>query len=370
MVGLQDIQNKIALTKWSELQKQQILEMSASFGPNTLTYLEQRLVRSDFELIKEDLYISLFDCQEAIIYFVQNKNANYLIDLLHSAKNKSEYGYGEYLLPLLFDLERLVDRNKAPYNEEVIKLINEYEADFSQKLPPVEVSRIVEQNLVFFLDQLEIVNELKRLYFSSSFFGNEEFIKQLLFNLVHNKEIIGQEPIEMDKKSVKPQIQFWIQDLIISTPKNSTGSGISTFDEIQYMKTSPNVKKLSQKDQNRLLEIFKLYNWLLKPEVTFEEVESYDLEKYKINNIQPTKVAAPPRVPLSKIMAGAPTQTLRDIQYKKESIAEVGLNLKNVPTKTLGKQPPIVPAGPLKIQADRQRQIEEKLQNLRKKVSK
>lgn len=366
MVNNTELEKKIEGSSWDASIKHQILDLLPKLPPKVLDFLDRRLSKNDFELIKQEIYISIFDGAEAVEDLKQGKIENF-VRFLQDASINPDYNFGVYLIPLVIEIRQQIQSGRLVEDARIRSAINSFELEVFDHLPEEEVKNLVNEDLLYFLPNLNMVEEIKKYYVVSNATADVDWNKDYLRNLQTNEEILGKSKISVDRKLVEPTVQNWITDYIISVPSEVSRRG--AFDEIQYIKMSPNVKTLSPNEQTALLEILKLYNWLLNPRATLDEVEAYNSEKYQQPDLPPLR-PAPDFFQTNRVASeNFPTYVA------KPQASNNGLGF-GMAARPAVRRPPVVPQAPRvgmpvkmsDINNGSNLQIDEKLEELKRKV--
>ena len=375
MDSREEIKTKIQKSGWGDLEKQQILQKLPSLGSHVLRYLQKRLSKSDFYLIQDELYVSIFDGEE-FFEDLQRGDVPGFVKFLERARNESDYGFGEYILPLVLDVQQLITSGKIQPHLELVKILDDIEAEYFQNLTDKDLEDSLEFNFVQFVQRLNIVGEFKTLYYSRGF-GFSDWGKPFLEKLFKNEESLGSRPILVDKKTLPQSIKNWLQDYGLSEVR--AVSKRSAYDQIQYMEKSPNAKLLQPKERQVLLKIFQLHNFLQKPFVSADEVEEYSREKYKNARSAfqqqeatgakpaPAKLAAPPG-PKSVFGADMVSAKPANIQDILNTRAQGGAGLRFAAVEPVNTES--IAAQMEKKRRENQNVIDRKLEDLKNRVAK
>ena len=275
----QELKNIIQNSKWQPEEKTQLLLLLPNFGNKMWEFIADEVASFGSQFESKYLLSALADFV-AYSNDLAAGNPEKFIALLSVSPEDARYDFGRYVLPYVLDIKLLVRQNKLRASSEVSDAITEFEARFFENLPNDEWVQILQENLLEFLSKNYDIAALLQGFYTSHFNGKKkEFIISLLQALEKNREVLGQQPLVLEGKKLSPQVQYWIKDYIGFIPR--IGSDRSTFDEVKYLKGSPNVSKLSITEKNSLLQILKIYSWLLNPrELSQEEVSEGDRELF------------------------------------------------------------------------------------------
>ena len=353
-----EIKLKIEKSTWGALEKKQITALLPKLPQRVLEFLNDRLSKSDFDLVKEELYIAIFDGSEALDDLQQGKVEPF-VQFLDSALEKQDYNFGEYLIPLVLEIRQLIHNNKISGDDRLNNAINNFEIKTLEDLPDAGLRDLIEKNLLEAMGKVNLLNEVQRRYSISQFTNGDQWAKDLLPLITNNTAMLGNESIIVDSKKYTPEIKNWLLDYVNALP-NSV-SERTTFDEVQFIRNSPNVSKLTTAGKNMLFAIIKLYAWLLKPSVNEEE--------------ETAENRATIAIPGAEIVQPKSLQRNREPQVSGTELPSVrpGLALGGSygqQTEAPVKQPPAVPNSPEQRIKMQQQLVDQKLEELKNKVRK
>ncbi len=187
------------------------------------------------------------------------------------------FEFGRYAIPLVLEIKRLMNRGKIATSPVFKDQLDHFEVAIFKILPSSEQRELIKKQLLFLLkNNINVLMELKSAHLAdyTSGIDDADWLDNLRRNLEGSEEILGQQPILVDGKTVTPTIANWLQDYIISSPKALVSR--SAFEEVQYLRSSPNVRKLTMSEQQILLQVIKIYSWSANPIVSEEEIEAYE----------------------------------------------------------------------------------------------
>lgn len=291
---IEQLKNSLKASKWSEESQKKILVVLPRLGKNNIEFLQDKV--EGFETRLEAKYIALVLEEEvSMLEKLLESDTKDFITLIRSGYDRPSYDFGQYIIPFVLDVAWGIRQHKIPQSSYLLEAILEFEIKFFSALPLDEVLLLVQENIVSLAQKTSMLLLFKQ-YFWRNFKGYKKtFSTDLLSALERNEEKLGSENLVIEEKKYRPTVHNWIQDYIQSLPRSV--SARSTFDEIQYIRTSKNVLSLREEEKTILLEIVKLHNWFLNPIVNEKEVRRYEaeqeMEKEKTVQLVNTTTAVP-----------------------------------------------------------------------------
>jgi hypothetical protein len=176
------------------------------------------------------------------------------------------------------DYKQLVRLGKIQDKDFKIAL-NNFILVFYDQLPEDEINAIYQGELLFFMDKLKVLDELKLLAYGKDLSDLFLWSGQFLQSLQKNEEKIGIKDIVTNGQVHQPTIGNWIVDFLTNSPQAAQGE--PTLAQVDYLHKSINVKNLVDSDRELLTEVLKLYCWCLQPEINEKEIQEYIALKEK-----------------------------------------------------------------------------------------
>ncbi|MBI4363347.1 MAG: hypothetical protein HY545_00680 [Candidatus Doudnabacteria bacterium] len=136
---------------------------------------------------------------------------------------------------------------------------------------------------------IDVLSGIKKYLsvFEYNFVIDAELRSELLFSLNNNEERLGNEMIELKTgEEAPPSVKNWIKNYVSFLPEGRVLS--SSFDKINYLTGSPNVKRLPARDKEILSKIIDIFGFLKSP---LEKSGRVGLE---LKTIAPAVLKAPP----------------------------------------------------------------------------
>ncbi len=254
-------------SNWPAEEKQKLLGMVPKLGSNTINFL-YREVDTFFSEITADIVVTTVEkTTNAVKNF--SSNPSELIQILNTAPDDPDFDFGKYIVPIIADSRSPIVTNGAT-REALLK----FELRLIKELPESELLEVVKTSTSYFVSNCNLLMEFKRINFLRGIGEDKNWGRQYVTALENSEELFGSKEVYITGKKYPGHIKNWIKDFIASIPV--AVSERTTFEEVQYLKRSPNASKLSQVQQQQLLDIIKLYRWFLDPFVTEEEVTEYE----------------------------------------------------------------------------------------------
>jgi hypothetical protein len=274
-------------SNWPAEEKRRLLGLVPKLGVNTINFLYKE-IGTFFSEITADVVANSI---EKTLFSIENirNNPSDFISLLRIAPDSPDFDFGKYLIPIIAD-----SRPVIPLSGSVQDSLLKFETKVFKDLPESELQFVIKDHLLYFMGQVDVLMEMKRINYFRKIGENKNWGKKYVSYLESNEELFGKRDLVMEGKSYRPNLQYWIQDYIAALPVPV--SQRTTFEEIQYLKRSSNAARLSAREQQQLLEIIKLYSWFLEPFVTEEEVVEYE-EKLNQRLIAAVNEISEPEVP-------------------------------------------------------------------------
>lgn len=260
------------------------------------------------------------------------------------------------------------------------------------------------------VDVKDLIDASFRAYWNASDI-KEDFRKIYLAGLNKNEQRLGKEGISIfslgENKLVPATVKNWLYDYNTSQlvdPKTKVRGG---FQQVKYMDTSENVKKLSKEGKDVLAKLIKVYDWLRFDPLRYDlfEKETQNLPKQYEVFETPTKVLSPEVIESLKSILAEEAKSNKEIQGlnymsgQSGVMEEPGAAVKPESVKPPEPQrpeppkiekptarPPVVPTASKKLEEPRtlmdikadienkrrkaQEEIDRKLEELRRKVQK
>ncbi len=309
----QYLQENINSAPFTEQQKNDLAVLVNSFGPNMVNFIADVTIRDDFKYISNDVYNYARDAANAYTAYMSGDGST-VLQLITKSIGNPVYDFGRFVLPLVLDIKVLKSKSQNSISPELWEAMNKLEARVFRELPQSELLLILQTNLVFFLDKVDLVYQLKRRYVYEGGEASENWGLEYLRALQQNEEVIGANNIMVENKVLAPFVKNWLQDFAsaISTPINQR----TALEEAQYFSKSANSTKLSAEEKNQLQKILQLHDWLLHPYATMEEIEVLENQSWQLES-KPAQRVASTEVFAAKPVISVPPQnhlTLQDIQ--------------------------------------------------------
>lgn len=181
-----------------------------------------------------------------------------------------------YALSILRALRSALAKSQAlqksnPALYEQYRLMTIFTAANALVWQPVNVQQSIFSSAVnFLLDQeVDLYQEIADgyLYHGYDLEENIRFSDSLLYALRQNTETIGEQPITVKQRLIKPTISAWLEDYEDRVP---AGRPRHTIDRARYLNQSIAAQRLPPPEKNRLLEVTKIYDFLRFP-AAYEE---------------------------------------------------------------------------------------------------
>jgi hypothetical protein len=285
---------------------------------------------------------------------------------------------------------------------------------------------IVDLFIADFFEVKEEVERLLRSYWAVP--DTMDDLRQILVKgLEKNTEIIGEGKIKVtvsgEEKMIEPTLQNWLFDYNSTVHKSPEMSKRGGYEQVSFVTSSGNAKVLSKEERNLLLNIIQFYDWLKYEKLSYnfrlpeqgpyedEFVEIKTPQKYipddlieSINKLRESRAAkqaknaksqAPSYIKQEKFvlpkqeLGNLPKQPLNKQSFPKH-LQEDGVEKENILSpglkfgaggstdikKLLQKKQPPIPPSPQqarivddesRIKNEKQRQIDQKLEELKKK---
>jgi hypothetical protein len=206
--------------------------------------------------------------------------------------------------------------------------------------------------------------------YASERFVAEQFAS-LLKGLKANQEPLGSAPIEIEGRKYLPQLRYWILDY---TRFPSKVAQRGSLERLNYVNTSTNARQLTQVQRQYLMQVLKFYDDLNNPKAPRGKVEAtvYDVEEELIPDTlaeQSEDISAEAEEPQEQLPAAVSEKPPVTVQTPPAP----------VPAALVRSTPAQEPSVPLSEIVQREKEImtarhdaliEQKLEDLRKKVSK
>jgi|GEM_PF-2855539 len=210
---------------------------------------------------------SLKDSQDA---FESGRRGDWepLIALLKGGVFKADYNFGSYLIPFVLDFK--VKQKQLPAN--VSQTISEFEINLFDRLPREEIEVLFHGNLLMLLNQGKNLDSLVNYIIENNITDIINWSNRIRASLENNEEIIGSRDLVTDGKQYRPTVKSWLYDFLVSVRKPI--SALSTFDEVQYLQKSENVKALPKEQVDKLANIIKIYIAVSNPSNLVAEMKT------------------------------------------------------------------------------------------------
>jgi hypothetical protein len=277
MVTQEILKEKINESAWDSLNKERAFAILPQLGKHSIEFLYITL-----GLYYGHLVIGgILDTFSMFILGTQNLlsgKSREIIGMLEEAPEVQEWDYGQYFLPLVLDYKQLVRLGKIQDKDFKIAL-NNFILVFYDQLPEDEINAIYQGELLFFMDKLKVLDELKLLAYGKDLSDLFLWSGQFLQSLQKNEEKIGIKDIVTNGQVHQPTIGNWIVDFLTNSPQAAQGE--PTLAQVDYLHKSINVKNLVDSDRELLTEVLKLYCWCLQPEINEKEIQEYIALKEK-----------------------------------------------------------------------------------------
>lgn len=273
---IDQLKNSLKASKWSKESQQRILAVLPRLGKNNIEFLQNKV--EGFETRLEAKYIAaVLEEEVSMLEKLIGSDTKDFIKLLRGGYDRPSYDFGNYVLPFVLDIAWALRQHKIPQSSDLAEAVIEFEIAFFSQLPFEEVILLVQEDVVSLAKKSSMLLLLKQYYWKKFRGYKKSFSADMLAALEGNEERLGSENLSMEDKKYPPTVHNWIQDYIQSLPRSI--SARSTFDEIQYIRTSKNVELLSEEEKAILLEIVKLHNWFINPAVNEKEIRRYEAEQ-------------------------------------------------------------------------------------------
>jgi len=278
MIKLNELQQEILKSDLSSFEKAEINKLLPSFGQSFLEFVYKETQKLHFELIGDALFdlLNILDVAQKNIF---NSDFSQAVEILEQAAYNNRWENGLYILPWALDLKDLAKSKKFSPSQDFLNALYRFQIMMFDSLPKEDVIEIMAQYLLFAISNCELLMELKFYTYKNHLDDNKDFLPNVLRAIQNNGELLGDTNILVDEKVVPPQIKNWLKDYLFFARKG--GTGVNTFEEVQYSKVSKNFLALDSQQKNTLLLIFKLYSWVTKPVIIKQQMDDFKIEKEK-----------------------------------------------------------------------------------------
>jgi hypothetical protein len=269
------VQDQLQKSSWPPKVSQAILPILPRLGRWSLAHLWQQINQTGGEYNAEA--VSKVISQEPIWYrAIQGLDTSKLQTEIEAIVNSQDEVRQRALLAVVLDIRS----NKpiaAIVQPDLSKLFDRLEVLYLKDLPSSEVSQILQTRIESIIKLADLQLEIKRYcYYHDSTDTNDQEIIAFKNALESNEQNIVASP---------KKVTDWIQDFLqtAKTIQNRTA-----FNVAFYITNSPLVKQLSVNDRQIVAEVLSLYNWLLQPYTTPEEIENYEKQRVIVKtNVTP-----------------------------------------------------------------------------------
>lgn len=290
-VDLEQLKGAIASAAISAELKERLLKSFPALGRATLAFIERAVSRRDFPENAEAL-AQFCAAASGALAELKRGQPQAAAELLKGSLENPDFEFGRYAVPLAQDVR--------PFTQAYPQLLDAllaFEREQLVNLPTPELHAIVRENILSFVRNMDAVTAFKRVYYPFS--DEEGWGEGFVFDLERSEEQLGDQPLEVDGTQQQPTVRAWLRDYAASVGKPILQR--TTFDQIQYLKNSPNAGRLSERQRADLLEILKLHQWFYDPVVTEQDVREFEGEG------NAPRFSAPP--PVRSERPAAPAQT-------------------------------------------------------------
>jgi hypothetical protein len=260
------VQLAISQSKFSEKEKAMLLKMTPFMDDSVLNFALKQLKSGYFNDLKDAIFISLYDSAEAVKELINSDDSDSLISLFKSSINSPSYDFGRFILPLASDIRvRMVEKKvgRSGNEESILSSLRDFEVAMFPHLDLVHLGYILQNDLIFFLRKLNLIQEVGDLLSGLSTKYSESYLLEVVReSLKSNSEIIGSNVLLINEQQVEPIIKNWISDFSLSV--SPTIENKSSLDTVQYLTKSDNINKLSTEDKQLLTNLLSFYNSILR----------------------------------------------------------------------------------------------------------
>jgi hypothetical protein len=259
---LEELKNNIIKSQWEEECKQRLLAVLPNLQKNYLQYLWQESYKLGFDFTGESLSEAVTACILAEQKLINGDDTE-VLKILSIAAAYAWWENGNFVYPWVLDLMQVMRSKMA---QEVKDGIADFLLKIFKKIKKDQIIFLLEEELIFSLSNHDLLMELKSYLFNEFLLDEPSYIQDLLNALQKNEEKLGDKNVNVGGKVVPANIKNLIKDFLLWSPKGA--AGINTFQIVQYSKSSKNFLLLDSEQKHVLLEIIKIYSWLLKPVVS------------------------------------------------------------------------------------------------------
>lgn len=316
MMDIELLKNHIQASTFADWEKRRILEMLPKLGPNMQAFLDAQMFDSNFHWVSPYIFERVLDAYELTLELEKNDFAETLNLLTKSIENP-DYDFGRWLLPWVLDVKQLARQKKLVLNQEMQSAVGVFELKLFRYLPFEEVVDLLGGSMVWLVTKTDALLELKRWYYYLAESSKTTSLQRsMLGALEDNEESLGTQPLVIEGRKFQQSIKNWIHDFLLTQPKAPNDR--ATLEEVQYMQRSQNVKLLSKDEQQVLLAIIKLYDWILAPELNEAEFHASSAgEDFGDTVRQPQKAVTqdtplPPKNIIMPVHEAAPLPVAKD----------------------------------------------------------
>ncbi len=269
---LEELKQLIINSKWEEEYKKKLIELLPLVKENYLKSIYLEMKRNGSQYIGESLSEAVSKCVSAQQQ-LQNGQEAEAVEVLTIAPDYAWWDNGNFVFGWYLDLKQYLKTNRTGASSELHEAVGYFGVKMMSFLKTEQVADLLQYFMLTGVTHFHMLMELKVYIYRTDLIANQKVFAVFIDSLSHNEEIIGKENLFLEDKEVPPAVKNWIKDFYTWAPKG-LGS-VNTFQIVQYSKSAKSFNKLTSSEKELVLEILKIYVWLLNPNVSQTEIDEF-----------------------------------------------------------------------------------------------
>lgn len=274
MITYLEVQTALENSRWDKQIVARLLPSLPQLGVLSLEFLDRMASATGGEFVAESITQN-FEAMQGIGDAINKGNADSYIPVLLQIASTAQYKYGKYILPIIFDI-RLNNGLYGKIGPDLSDTFDSIELKYFDELPPREIAAILNNRLLWYMNNSNILMELKRYFYYQTDGQDTDLQRKLVYALETNTQKLGNKDLEINKQMFPPVIGKWLEDFSVYTAKERFRGGAYTT--ARYMQNGPNKNAIDENQSKILARVFLLYSWLLNPIVDKVEISVYEKE--------------------------------------------------------------------------------------------
>jgi hypothetical protein len=267
MPKIQEVQERIKKTKLSRNFQDAIIKLLPDFGESVLNFVYSESQKKGFEYFGQTL-LELLQLFESAQKKLEQNNSSEAVNLIIQAYDNPRWANGEYVLPWVLDLEKLLFKKPKLQDKDLLSALAIFKIKVFENLPPQEVAGLLENYAVNILLQgINLSLLLKKYVYLKHWDGDAAIIKPMRDALLSNTELLSEETVSVGGKNVPSTFANIFKNF---NESNSNSKGIKTNLDVSRYVVS--YKNISKENKEILVALFTIYLWMLNPIVVQQEI--------------------------------------------------------------------------------------------------